>query len=129
NRWRAVAFYIPALVLLVWAAVVFSPLAAFSVISSALSVFGLNVRGVSVGFVRLFYTVSYVHFNLALLASAFLLVRTYWTARNALVRQQLKWVVWGTVLAVAPVTLLYGVVYLLGASTDRWLTDVAVVPL
>ena len=51
------------------------------------------------------------------------------TAKNALVRQQVKWVVWGAVLAVAPVTLLYGVVYVFGASTDRWLTDVAVLPL
>src|SRR6185295_6325378 len=41
----------------------------------------------------------------------------------------LKWVVWGTLLSVAPFILLYGVVYLFGASTDRWLTDIALVPL
>src|ERR1043166_539906 len=41
----------------------------------------------------------------------------------------MKWVVWGTVLAVAPFILLYGVVYLFGAPTDRWLTDIAVLPL
>ena len=129
NRWLAIWFYVPALVLLAVSAVVFSPLPAFSVISSVLSVVGIKVTGVSEGFVRLFYTLSYVHFNIALVASAFLLVRTYLTAKNALVRQQLKWVVWGAVLAVAPVTLLYGVIYLFGASTDRWLTDVAVAPL
>ncbi|HJU94179.1 MAG TPA: ATP-binding protein [Pyrinomonadaceae bacterium] len=129
NRWRAIWFYVPALFLLGVAAIVFSPLPAFSVITGALALVGIHVRGVSEGFVRLFYTVSYVHFNLALLASAFLLVRTYMTAKNALVRQQVKWVVWGAVLAVAPVTLLYGVVYVFGAATDRWLTDVAVLPL
>ena len=129
NRWRAIWFYVPALLLLGVAAIVFSPLPAFSLISGALALVGINVRGVSEGFVRVFYTVSYVHFNLALIASAFLLVRTYMTAKNALVRQQVKWVVWGAVLAVAPVTLLYGVVYVFGASTDRWLTDVAVLPL
>ena len=129
NRWRVVWFYVPAIILIGVSAIVFSPLPAFGLISSALSVVGIHVRGVSEGFVRLFYTLSYVHFNLALLASAFLLVRTYLTAKNALVRQQVKWVVWGAVLAVAPVTLLYGVVYVVGASTDRWLTDVAVVPL
>jgi small-conductance mechanosensitive channel len=41
----------------------------------------------------------------------------------------MKWVVWGTVLAVTPFTLLYGVVYLWGAATDRWVTDIAVLPL
>ena len=129
SRWRAIWFYVPALVLIGVSAIVYSPLPAFAVISSALSVFGVQVRGVSEGFVRGFYTLSYVHFNLALLASAFLLVRTYLTAKNALVRQQVKWIVWGAVLAVAPVTLLYGVMYVVGASTDRWLTDVAVLPL
>ena len=36
---------------------------------------------------------------------------------------------WGTVLAVTPFTLLYAAVYLFGAPTDRWLTDVAILPL
>ncbi len=129
SRWRVIWFYVPAIILLIVSAIVFSPLPAFALISSALSVVGIHVRGVSEGFVRFFYTISYVHFNVALVASAFLLVRTYLTAKNALVRQQLKWVVWGAVLAVAPVTLLYGVVYVAGSSTDRWLTDVAVLPL
>jgi two-component system, NtrC family, sensor kinase len=129
KRWQAIWFYVPALLLLGVAAIVFSPLPAFSLISSVLAVIGIEVRGVSEGFVRFFYTASYVHFNVALIASTFLVVRTYMTAKNALVRQQVKWVVWGTVLAVAPVTLLYGVVYVAGSTTDRWLTDVAVVPL
>jgi PAS domain S-box-containing protein len=129
NRWRPIWFYVPAFLLLGIAAIVFSPIQVFGVIASALSAVGIQVRGVSESFVRFFYAASYIHFNLALVASAVLLVRTYLTARNAVVRQQVKWVVWGTVLAVAPVTLLYGVVYLFGSTTDRWLTDVAVLPL
>jgi PAS domain S-box-containing protein len=45
------------------------------------------------------------------------------------VRQQVKWVVWGSVLAITPFILLYAVFYLVGAPTDRWLTDVAILPL
>ena len=45
------------------------------------------------------------------------------------VRQQVKWVVWGTLLAVTPFVFLYALVYLFGAPTDRWLTDVAILPL
>jgi hypothetical protein len=41
----------------------------------------------------------------------------------------MKWVVWGTILAIAPFTLLYAIGYLLGAETDPWLTDAAVLPL
>ena len=61
--------------------------------------------------------------------SAVLLVRTSVNAKSTIVRQQVKWVMWGTLLAVTPFTLLYAVVYLFGAPTDRWLTDVAILPL
>jgi PAS domain S-box-containing protein len=111
------------------AAVVFLPLAAFVYLSSALRAFGITAGGVSESFVDVFYRLSFVHFIVGLVVSGALLVRTYVTTKSALVRQQMKWVVWGTVLAVTPFTLLYGVVYLWGAATDRWLTDIAVLPL
>jgi len=129
NRLRTVLFYVPAGLLLIVAAIVFLPLPAFSIVSGALRAVGISVGGVSEAFVDFFYRISIFHFIAGLVVSAVLLVRTYLTARNALVRQQMKWVVWGTVLAGAPFTLLYGVVYLFGAATDRWLTDVAVLPL
>ena len=56
-------------------------------------------------------------------------MRTFVKAKSTVVRQQVKWVVWGTLLAITPFTLLYAVVYLFGAPTDRWLTDVAILPL
>src|SRR4029079_14480525 len=76
-----------------------------------------------------FYSAGMVQFVMALIASATLLIRTYFSARATLVKQQVKWVVWGPALAVAPFTFLYAVVYLFGAPTDRWLTDVALLPL
>src|SRR6185503_17514983 len=57
------------------------------------------------------------------------LVRRFVTSKSTIVRQQLKWVVWGTLLSVTPFMLFYGVVYLSGAATDRWLTDAAILPL
>jgi PAS domain S-box-containing protein len=129
HRWQVVLLYVPAILLLLVAAVVFLPLGAFVYLSSALRAFGIQAGGVSESFVDAFYRLSFLHFMVGLVASGALLVRTYVTAKNALVRQQMKWVVWGTVLAVTPFTLLYGVVYLWGAPTDRWLTDIAVLPL
>src|SRR4030095_16231653 len=75
------------------------------------------------------WKLSFFHFVAALIASAALLVRTWVKAKSAVVRQQLKWVVWGSLLAIAPFTLLYGVGYLLGAESDPWLIDTAVLPL
>jgi len=123
RRWRAVALYVPALLLLAFEVVVFLR----DEIGKAFSVFEkIPVTEQIVGF---FYWISILHLVVALAGSAVLLFRTFFTAKSTVVRQQVKWVVWGTALAVAPFTLLYAVVYLFGAPTDRWLTDVAILPL
>ena len=123
RRWRAVALYIPALLLLAFEVVVFLR----DEIGKAFSAFQrIPVTEQIVGF---FYWISILHLVVALAGSAALLFRTFFTAKSTVVRQQVKWVVWGTALAVAPFTLLYAVVYLSGAPTDRWLTDVAILPL
>jgi PAS domain S-box-containing protein len=88
-----------------------------------------QVPGPSESFVGFFYKLSFAHFVVALLASVFFLVRTWSTAKSAVVRQQMKWLIWGSLLAIAPFTFLYAVAYLLGTQTDPWLTDAAVLPL
>ncbi|HEX5707589.1 MAG TPA: ATP-binding protein [Pyrinomonadaceae bacterium] len=73
----------------------------------------------------------------ALVAGAVILVRRFWKSDSAIVRQQLKWVVWGSALAITPFTLLYAVGYLFGGAeslllseaTGRRLADAAVLPL
>jgi len=123
QRWRAVLLYVPALLLLGFSVVVFLR----DEMGKAIS--GFRHIPVSQQTVDLFYYLGFLHFAAALVLSAALLVRTFVKANSTVVRQQVKWVVWGTLLAVTPFMLLYGVVYLFGAPTDRWLTDVAIVPL
>jgi hypothetical protein len=72
----------------------------------------------------------------ALIAGSFILVRRFVKNESAIVRQQLKWVVWGSALAVTPFTLLYAAGYLFGVgegflteTTRKWMTDAAVLPL
>jgi hypothetical protein len=76
--------------------------------------------------------------TLSLGAGAFLLVRRFVKSESAIVRQQLKWVVWGSALAITPFTLLYAAGYLfggglanafLGETARAWVTDAAVLPL
>jgi two-component system NtrC family sensor kinase len=124
RRWRAALLYVPALLLLVLESFVFLR----GVITPVVPVLR-NIPNVSDQFVGLFYKLSFFHFVTALLASVFFLIKTWFRASSAVVRQQMKWVVWGSLLAVAPFTLLYGIGFLLGAETDPWLTDAAVLPL
>jgi len=76
--------------------------------------------------------------SVSLVAGAALLVYRFLKSESAIVRQQLKWVVWGSALAITPFTLLYAVGYITGGgvafefvseTTRRWMTDAAIVPL
>ena len=123
RRWRAVLLYVPALVMLAFSVVVFLR----DEIAKAIPAFARIP--VSEQLIGLLYWFNILHLAVALAASAALLLRTLLKAKSPTVRQQVKWVVWGTLLAVAPFLLLYAVLYLFGAPTDRWLTDVAILPL
>jgi PAS domain S-box-containing protein len=132
KRWRAIVLYLPSLVLLALAVVVFlrdelgkvATLKGFGVLATI-----KMIPAPTEAFVGAFYKVSFFHFLFALVAGAALLVRTFVSAKSTVVKQQVKWVVWGALMAIAPFTMLYGVSYLIGADTDRWLTDAAVLPL
>lgn len=87
----------------------------------------------SEAFVAELYRLNFLHFLTALIAGASLLIYRFLRSDNAIIRQQLKWVVWGSTLAILPFTLLYALGYLFNESgaqaSQSWLTTVAVVPL
>ncbi len=91
----------------------------------------------SESFIRSLYEADFVHFWLGLVAGAGVLLRRFWKSDAAVVRQQLKWVVWGSALAVAPFSVFYALGYLFGGDTlsaadvgvQRWAIDAAVLPL
>jgi two-component system, NtrC family, sensor kinase len=124
GRWRAGLLYFPAVALLGAASWVFLRDVLVHIIPAL-----RHVPGFSESFIGSFYKASFLHFSVALVISAVMLVWTLVTAKTATVRQQLKWVVWGSLLAIAPFTLLYAIGYVLGAESNPWLTDVAVLPL
>jgi PAS domain S-box-containing protein len=76
--------------------------------------------------------------TVSLVAGGLMLARRFVKSESAIVRQQLKWVVWGSALAVTPFTLLYAIGYLfggglatglLGEAVGRYLSYAAIVPL
>jgi two-component system NtrC family sensor kinase len=131
RRWLAALLYAPAAALVFLSVLSYYPNEIERV---------LHARpNLSDDFVRALWTAELAHFTTALVAGATLLVIRFWKSDAAVVRQQLKWVVWGSVLAVTPFTLLYAVGYLFGdmtsaatvagAQANRWLADAAVLPL
>ena len=124
RRWRAALLYAPALLLLALATFVYLRGVLIPLLPPL-----RRIPGPSESFIGFFYKLSFAHFIVALVASVFFLIRTWMKAKSAVVRQQMKWVIWGSLLAVAPFTFLYAVGFLLGTQTDPWLTDTAVLPL
>ena len=123
QRWRAIWLYVPAFLLLAFTTVVYLR----DEMAKGIAVF--SKIPVSEQLIGILYWLYILHLGVALVASAVLLVRTFVKAKSTVVRQQVKWVAWGTLLSITPFILLYAVVYLFGAPTDRWLTDVAILPL
>ena len=123
RRWRAVLLYVPALILLGLSIVIF--------LRDELAKGFAPVQNIPVSeqLVEFFYWLGIAHLAVGLVASAVLLLRTFIVAKSAVVRQQVKWVMWGTLLAMVPFVTLYAVVYLLGEPSDLWLNDIAIVPL
>ena len=58
---------------------------------------------------------------LLFVAAAAVLWQSYRVASTTILRQQLKWVTRGTVLAIVPYTLFYVVPYLMGSLPDEWM--------
>src|SRR5438874_604197 len=121
RRWRTALLYAPAFVLLGFASVIFLHDELVKLIPHQLLDYSPNL-------VARFYKASFIQFTVAFVASAVLLVRRFMISKNTVARQQLKWVVAGAVLAIAPFTLLYAIGYIVG-ETAQPLTDFALLPL
>jgi len=121
RRWRSVLLYVPTVLLLSVATFVFFHDELSRVLPQRLLDYSPN-------FAAGFYKAAFIQFAIALVASAALLVRRFVISKNTVARQQLKWVVWGSALAIAPFTVLYALGFILTESANP-LTDAAVAPL
>ncbi len=128
RRWRVVWLYLPSIILLGLASFIFLHDFLRDLLLRLAPQLG-RMPALSESFAGFFYRLSFLHFVIALMIGLGLLIRTLITAKSTVVRQQMKWVVWGTLLAITPFIFLYGIGYLFGAQADRWLTDAAVLPL
>ncbi|MGB7924238.1 MAG: ATP-binding protein [Pyrinomonadaceae bacterium] len=120
RRWLAVLLYIPAIILMAVAAPIYFG-------KSSL----LHSLGVPENFDLLGWYLKAIlaHFLLALVASATLLIRTFIKSKTTIARQQLKWVAWGSTLAITVLTLFYAAHYLFDLEGEQWMKEVAVLPL
>lgn len=120
RRWFAVLLYVPAVLLTATAAIMyFAP-------QSQLTRFGIPENFDLIG---RFDKASFVHFTIALIVGTGLLIWRFVKNESTVVKQQLKWVMSGAVIAVTPLTLVYGINHVFNLEFERWLTDASILPL
>ena len=123
RRWRSVYLYLPALLLLLVQTVMVVHDQIVQLIPAT-----ARLLDYPPAFTARFYRIENTHFVAALAVSAVILVRRFIVSKNTVARQQLKWVVWGSAVAV-PFALYFLINYLLGVSISSPLNDALILPL
>ncbi len=117
RRWLAALLYVPALLLIV------------AEICLRISRIRASIP-ISPVYLRSFLSqVEIVIFAASIVLSAALLVRTFMQARSVVVRQQLKWVIWGMSVAGVAFAIFYLPSYLVQSSVASVLEMIAIAPL
>jgi two-component system, NtrC family, sensor kinase len=112
HRGLVPSLYVPGLLLLAYQALAFA--------------FAQGSQNLLWRFDRLLMAYVVVYF----VAAAAVLLRSYNAATHPILRHQLKWLTRGTVLAIAPFTLLYAIPFVLGRPTlDASVLSLAILPL
>lgn len=70
-----------------------------------------------------------IHYSLFFVTGSALLIRTFLRADKPLLRQQLKWIVWGLALSVVPFATFYIIPFISGAQNAPWVEALAYGPL
>lgn len=117
RRWMSSALYVPSILLglaEIWLR--------FESLRSVIQVSTVNIRA-------LLSKTELLIFTLSLLISFGLLIRTFLRSRSSMVRQQLKWVIWGLGFASIAFAIFYAPSYLVTGQISRLLEAMAFAPL
>ena len=126
-RWKTYALYVPAIlisfgILLLSLVYYLAPKAAFvESVAATIDRFDL---------LTLFYRVNFYHFVAGISAGAgFLIWRFIKNKKHPLVRQRLKWAMWGTIAAVLPIFAFQIAGRFVSIPQDSWTSGLTILPL
>jgi PAS domain S-box-containing protein len=127
QRWRTYILYVPAALVSIWQVLFALVPQMFFRTGVAESMARLDDRFNLTG---LSYRVAFYHFVAGVSAGAFLLVWRFFKNRQPMVRQRLKWAMWGTIAAITPVVLMQLVErFAIQIPNDNFSTAITTLPL
>ena len=75
------------------------------------------------------YQANFYHFVIFVAAGAGVLIRRFWRNKQTIVRQRLKWAMWGTIAAIAPIVALQITRRFVYLPEDSWTAAITTLPL
>ena len=127
ERWKTYILYVPATLLSAWQILIALVPQLFVKSAMAATIAGLddkfNLTGVT-------YRLAFYHFVVGVSAGAVVLVWRFFKNHQPVVRQRLKWAMWGTIAAIVPVVLMQLVErFAIQIPNDNFATAITTLPL
>ena len=127
NRWKTWGLYIPAAILSIWQIFLALVPQLFFKTGFAETIARLDDRFNLTGFT---YRIAFYHFVAGVSGGACVLVWRFFKNHQPVVRQRLKWAMWGTIAAIVPVVLMQLVERLgIQIPNDNFSTAITTLPL
>ncbi len=127
QRWKTYVLYVPATLLSIWQIFIALVPQLFVRSSLAATIAGLDDRFNLTG---LTYRLAFYHFVAGVSAGAIILVWRFFKNHQPVVRQRLKWAMWGTIAAIVPVILMQLVErFAIQIPNDNFATAITTLPL
>jgi hypothetical protein len=118
NKWKTLSLYVPAFLLIAATVFSYTPLLSYALDPNQ-----------GVRFIRGLYVAVFAYFGIGLAVGSGVLIWRFLKTQQPLVRQRLKWVIWGTVAAVTPLTLYYVAKLFTEMPEDGWEMGAVILPL
>ena len=126
SRWQTYALYVPA-ILITLGVFAFSIIPQIAVKTETIDSIAPFLDKFDV--LPNLYQANFYHFIIFVAAGAGVLIRRFWRSEQTIVRQRLKWAMWGTIAAIAPIALFQIAKRFVNLPEDGYTTAVTTLPL
>lgn len=126
SRWQTFALYAPATLL---SLAIFALLITFQVAPNSALIETITPTLDKFNVIQNLFQANFYHFVVFVAAGAGVLIRRFWRNKQTIVRQRLKWAMWGTIAAIVPIVVVQIARRFVYLPDDGYTTAITTLPL
>lgn len=126
SRWQTYILYVPAALI---TSGIFTLSILLQLAPASAAVEAISPLVVKYDLLANLYAANFFHFVIFVAAGAGVLIRRFWRNRQTVVRQRLKWAMWGTIAAITPIVLFQIARRFVELPEDGYTTAMTTLPL